>query len=345
MSRRLTRFPFALVAALALPASIALPSVAHAEPSLSDRETARSLMDDGDAKRDKNDLKGALKSYEAADAIMHVPTTGLEVAKTQVQLGLLLESRETMGRVLRTLPRPGEPPAFATARKQVEQLNAEVGSRIPSVIVQVANGEPGQPVVIVFDGEVVPPAAAQAPRKVNPGKHNVQVRSGSLDKSEDIAVAERETKTVTVDLKPAAVATTTPPPPEDTTPGKSPLPKILIFGGFGLGLVGVTIGTITGLSSISKVDDVKKDCVGNACPPGREDDLDSARSLGTVSTIAFIAGGIGIGAGVVGLVLLGKQNDEKASPATALGKPRPPGSAFTFRPELGPTWVGARGTF
>lgn len=347
MSRRLTRFPFALVAALALPAILALPSVAHAEPSLSDRETARSLMDDGDAKRDKNDLKGALKSYEAADAIMHVPTTGLEVAKTQVQLGLLLEARETMGRVLRTLPKPGEPPAFATARKQVEQLNTEVGARIPSVIVQIANAEPGQPVVVVFDGEVVPPAAASAPRKVNPGKHVVQARSGSLDKSEEIVVAEKETKTVTIDLKAASVATTAQPPPEDTTPGKSPLPKILVFGGFGLGVVGVAIGTITGLSSISKVDDVKKDCNGNSCPPSREDDLDSARSLGTVSTIAFIAGGIGIGAGVLGLVLLGKQNNEPP-PAAArhrANEPRTPASAFTFRPELGPTWVGAHGTF
>src|SRR5215204_2395138 len=35
---------------------------AFADPSLADRETARSLMDEGDKKRDANDWKAALKS-------------------------------------------------------------------------------------------------------------------------------------------------------------------------------------------------------------------------------------------------------------------------------------------
>lgn len=326
-------------------------SPAWADPSLSDRETARSLMDDGDAKRDKNDFKGALKSYEAADAIMHVPTTGLEVARMQDKLGLLLEARETLGRVLRTPPKPSDPPAFTTARKQVEQYNAEIGTRIPSVTVQVANGEPGQPVAVIFDGETIPPAAAQAPRKVNPGKHTVQARSGALDKTEEITVAEKESKTVTIDLKPAAVATTAEPLPAEPSNARSPLPKILIFGGFGLGAVGLAVGTITGLSSISKVDEVKKDCVGDVCPPSRQEDIDSARSLGTISTIAFIAGGVGIGAGIVGLVLQSKQNSEAAAaPAASRTRvfPRdhaPARTAFTFQPDIGPTWLGAHGTF
>src|SRR5438067_1428679 len=123
---------------------------ALAEPSLSDKETARSLMDDGDAKRDKGDFKSALKSYEAADAIMHVPTTGLEVARAQAQLGLLLEARETLGRVIRLPPKPGEPPPFVAARKTAESLSAEIAARIPSVTVLLTNGEVGQAPVITF---------------------------------------------------------------------------------------------------------------------------------------------------------------------------------------------------
>src|SRR5262249_44553309 len=53
-------------------------------PSAADRETARKLLDDGDAAFEKKDYDGALKAYAAAHAIMHVPTTGIEVAKAQV---------------------------------------------------------------------------------------------------------------------------------------------------------------------------------------------------------------------------------------------------------------------
>jgi hypothetical protein len=314
---------------------------ASADPSLSDRETARSLMDDGDAKRDKNDFKAALKSYEAADAIMHVPTTGLEVARAQAQLGLLLEARETLGRVNRLLPKPGEPTPFAAARKTAEALTAELGARIPSVTVLVTNAEPGQTTVVVFDGEIVPPAASAAPRKVNPGRHSVVARSGSLEKKQDFDVAERESKTVTFDLKPAVVGV--PPKPEEpvVTSSSSSLPKILIFGGFGLGLVGIGVGSVTGLMSISQVSDLKQGCPNNVCRLTSQSDIDSAKSLGTISTIAFIAGGVGVGAGIVGLVLQSKQSTtEEAPPPGASAK-----ASLTVRPDVGPTWLGVHGSF
>lgn len=328
---------------------------ASADPSLSDRETARSLMDDGDAKRDKNDFKAALKSYEAADAIMHVPTTGLEVARAQAQLGLLLEARETLGRVNRLPPKPGEPAPFTAARKTAESLTAEIGARIPSVTVVVTNPEPGQATVVVFDGEIVPPAASAAPRKVNPGRHTIVARSGALEKKQDIDVAEREAKTVTIDLKPSKGGAATPPTPGGdetlaTSSTPSSLPKILIFGGFGLGIVGVGVGSVTGLMSISKVSDVKQGCPNNVCPTTSQGDIDSAKSLGTISTIAFIAGGLGIGAGIIGLVLQSKQSSTESAPpaGTSASSGSSASSAkttLTLRPDVGPTWLGMHGSF
>jgi hypothetical protein len=329
---------------------VTLATTAAADPSLSDRETARSLMDDGDAKRDKNDFKAALKSYEAADAIMHVPTTGLEVARAQAQLGLLLEARETLGRVNRLPPRPGEPAPFTAARKTAETLTAEIGARIPSVTVLVTNPEAGQPTVVVFDGEIVPPAAASAPRKVNPGRHSVVARSGSLEKKQDIDVTEREAKTVTIDLKPSKAAGPVPPPPggdetvSTTSSSPSSLPKILIFGGFGLGIVGVGVGSVTGLMSISKVSDVKQGCPNNVCPTTSQGDIDSAKSLGTISTIAFIAGGVGVGAGIVGLVLQSKQSATESAPAPGTSASSAK-TTLTVWPDLGPTWLGMHGSF
>src|SRR5690349_18414785 len=92
----------AIAAALVLASTLAA-SRAHAEPpapSATEKETARGLMADARAKRDRGDARGALESFQAADAIMHVPTTGFEVARTQASLGLLVEARDTLHRVL-----------------------------------------------------------------------------------------------------------------------------------------------------------------------------------------------------------------------------------------------------
>jgi hypothetical protein len=93
--------------------------------------------------------------------------------------------------------------------------------------------------------------------------------------------------------------------------------------------------------SISQVADVKNDCENNVCKPARAGDIDTAKSLGTISTIAFIAGGVGVGAGIIGVVLQSKQSSTESA--------QPPGTSaratFTVRPDVGPTWLGMHGTF
>lgn len=287
-------------------------------------------MEDGDGKRDKGDLKGALKAYEAADAIMKVPTTGFEVAKAQSALGQLIEARETALRVTRIPPKPGEPPPFTTARKNADALSNELGARIPSVQISVVNAEPGATPSVTIDNDNIPAAALAAPRKVNPGPHVVVVKAGSAEKREEFSIAERENKTVTVDLKPAPVATTT----TDSGSSKGGTGKVLMIGGFALGAIGIGVGSVTGLMSISKTDELKPECPNNNCPPNRADDVDSAQSLGNISTVMFIVGAVGIGVGVVGLVMSNKGKDATA----AIAKP-------TVRPILGGTYYGLGGTF
>src|SRR5271169_6333782 len=82
-------------------ASILGTTSARAEPSAADRETARTLMQQGRELRAKGDLKEALKRFQAADEIMHVPSTGLEVAKSQVAIGELVEARDTIAAIRR----------------------------------------------------------------------------------------------------------------------------------------------------------------------------------------------------------------------------------------------------
>lgn len=322
------------LAVLASSFVIATASPAFAEPSAADKETARSLMEDGDTKRDKGDLKGALKSYEAADAIMKVPTTGLEVAKAQAALGLLIEARDTLQRVVRIPAKPGEPAPFTAARKNAETLSNELAGRIPAVTINLTNVAPDTTPTVLIDDETIPAAVIGVPRKVNPGSHVIVVKANGGEKREELSIAEKETKTITIDLADLAGATAQVPetPPEASSSGGG-AGKALMYAGFSLGVVGIGVGAVTGLMSISQTNELKDQCPNNVCPRDRQGDIDSAQSLGNISTIAFIAGGVGIGVGVVGLLMSGKDTKETGST-----KPR-------VDPVVSGNYVGLRGTF
>src|SRR5262249_1001249 len=94
-SRRFFRIaslnPWIVAGAVAL-TRLAHVSPAYAEPSAADRETARSLMNEGDAKFDAKNYAQALKAYQGAHAIMGLPSTGYAVARTQAALGQLVEA-------------------------------------------------------------------------------------------------------------------------------------------------------------------------------------------------------------------------------------------------------------
>src|SRR4051812_23193868 len=87
------RSPGALLLTLALSGLVPRPALAQ---SSADKAAARQFVIDGREKRDKGDYQGALQNFKAAHDIMHVPTTGLDLAKTQVLLNHLLEGQEAL---------------------------------------------------------------------------------------------------------------------------------------------------------------------------------------------------------------------------------------------------------
>jgi hypothetical protein len=305
-----------------------LSSQALAEPTQQEKEQARTFMEDGDKKRDNGDLPGALEKYKAADAIMNVPTTALEVARAQASLFQLVEARDTLTRIAKTPPKKDEPPPFTQARKTAEQMAIEIGARIPTLQINVTGGDSPQ---VTIDGEAVPVAALAQPRKMNPGKHLILAHSGANEKKEEVNLSERETRTVSLDFGGGGGGSG-----DVVVNGSSgsALPKVLIFGGFGLAIVGVGVGTVTGLMSISKTNELKDQCPNGLCASDKQGDIDSAKGLGNISTIAFIAGGVGVAAGVVGLVLSGGSKKEE-----------PPPAAARVRPVLGPGYGGLAGVF
>src|SRR5262245_48638273 len=126
-----------LVGAGVLAISILGATRAAAEPTAAEKETARSLMTDGRDARERGDFRAALKRFEAVDTIMHVPTIGLELARTQVALGQLVEARETVRRIARLPEDPSDPAPFREARVQVDKLDEELQRRIGAIRFEV----------------------------------------------------------------------------------------------------------------------------------------------------------------------------------------------------------------
>jgi len=313
---------------------------AFAEPTAAEKETARALMKDGRTKRESGDHKGALESFTAADNIMRVPTTGLEVGREQQELGLLVEARDTFLRVSRIPEQPGEPGPFKEARTQAAELATSLESRIPSLKIVLVGVSAGVAVTLTLDGTNVPPAMVNVPRKLNPGAHRVIAVGKGVKRTVDVEVKEGETKEITVDLagagtdepEPAAPAPSGPKKPEAPPPaGTSPL----VYVGFGVAGVGLVVGSVTGLLAMSKTNTAKEQCEGTRCPPATHDDLAGARTMSTVSTVSFIAAAVGAGVGIYGLFGSGTAEP----PKTAIGPIR------QLQPTVGLGTLGFSGAF
>src|SRR4030095_7079759 len=117
---------------------------------------ARASMAEGRALRSQHNFEGALRSFNVADRIMHVPTTGLEVARTLEAMGRLVEARTTLGRVMTIPVSPTDPAPFQEAVSAATVLYEEIDQRIPLVTFVVrAGGSQAAPMVWV-DGQLVP---------------------------------------------------------------------------------------------------------------------------------------------------------------------------------------------
>jgi len=325
--------------------SFLLSGVAHAEPTAADKDAARALMLSGIERRDKGDLKAALKDFQAADGIMHVPSTGIEVAKTLAALGQLIEARDAAQGVVRLPSSGGEPQPFVDARRKARALSEEIEGKLPSLLLQVTNTPGGaQPSAVFLDDRLVNLSIVSSPHKVNPGHYSVRVQAGEATGRAEADVRERETKTVTVDFGASNKAVATPAPevvtdkePEkvDEAPAEPKSDntlKYVGYAGLGVGAVGLVVGTITGVMVLSNRKDLDAMCPNGRCPKGEPTEkLEGTQSLSTLSTVAFIVGAIGVGVGITSLIL---------------HKPKPtPTSSARVTPFLGPGSVGVRGVF
>jgi hypothetical protein len=202
------------------------------------------------------------------------------------------------------------------------------------------------------DGVALGAASLGVPLPVNPGAHAVVVHAkGFEDTTANVTIAEGEQKKV--DLKLGAKKAIVPGPiatgPDGSrTPGgeggggESRGLSPLVYVGFAVAAVGIGVGSVTGILTLGKGSDAKTACPGGACrDQASADDAQSGKTLGTISTIAFIAGGAGAAVGIYGLLFA----KPKPSTASARASASASGLGSSIDVMVGPMGGGVRGTF
>jgi hypothetical protein len=219
-----TRFFLPLLVAFAV---TSWPSPVRAQVGDAERAAARDLFKQGDQLQRAGNFTDALDRFQRAQQVIQAPTNVLRIAECQAALGKLVESAESYRSVVRWPLAPGAPAAFQSAIDQAKGELAQIEPRVPKMLVQVTpSGVANESLVI--DGTAVPGALVGEPIPLDPGEHKVLVTApGYSSPEQSVALRERETKTLGVELHAAAGAL---PPPPPVTSGTAPPPPPPAYG-------------------------------------------------------------------------------------------------------------------
>jgi hypothetical protein len=298
----------------------ALGLSAHASQAAGTEEdvaTARRLAQEAQAALDAKDYLTAVDKFRRAEALYHAPSILVGLGRAYVGLGKFVRARESYNKVLREQLPKDAPEAFVQAVKAAKTEIAPLEDKIAWVTIAVTGtAEP----VVKLDGDEVPVAALGVKRAVDPGDHLVTAGAEGFTSDEQrfsVQSGASADVALTLTAQPGAGTAPAPGPAAGADSADTGDTQRLVgFVGIGVGAAGLVVGAITGGLAMGKHSALVDACPNAACPPAEQDNLDSYRTLGLVSTIGFIAGGVLAAAGVV-VVLTAPSSSEEPAPTVS----------------------------
>jgi hypothetical protein len=285
------------------------------------RAAARSQADRGYELFEAGNYVEAAQAFRLAEVIFHAPTLVFAIGRAESKAGHLLEARASFQRVIAEKIAPSAPPEYLGAQESARAELALVEARIPHLTITVS-GAAGRAVVVRLDDAVVARAALEQPIEIDPGAHRVavDVDGGPVEKRA-VTVAEGAREAVSVELPPPASKNARAPVASLVASKRRDLlvPAVISLG---VGAAGIGVGAALGAITLSKTSAIRAHCAGDVCPRDQQSAADGARTTATISTVAFIAGGVFAATGVTLLVLRPKA--QKPSIGLSIG----PGSVL-----------------
>jgi hypothetical protein len=282
---------------------------AAADPSTSER--AERLYTEGKALAAAGDLAHACPMFEESQRLEPAIGTQYNLADCYERTGRRATALALFREVVRIAQMSGKQERQRAAEQRAEALEGTVAR------LRVASGSPPERRTTIDGNDVAADALARG-LPVDPGEHVVRIDApGFISAEKRVMVGGDPSALLSVSV-PALDAASAPP-----TSVPAPEPPVLRPVGLviaGVGVVGLGIGAVFGLQAVKKKGDAG--CNGVDCRQAGASakTLRDAQAEGTISTVAFIAGGV-LAAGGLTLFLVAPRRASSApsvAPAVSL---------------------------
>lgn len=291
------------------------------------------------ALRDK-DYATAADRFSRAMAIVKAPTLLRDLARAQVGLGKLVDAHESYSQIIREGVAADAPAPWVKAVADAKEEIGPITPRLPWMTITVTG--PAHPKVTI-DGAPIAEASLGVKRPADPGRHEIRaMANGYYTAKKTVTLKEGESVKIAFELEDAP-PDAAPKDEEETghvsvaTVVDPPWRKPVTLGALALGGAGIVVGSVAGILTMTKRNQLATDCPDSRCT--KKGQVDSYYTLGTVSTIGFVAGGVFAGAGVV--LLLVKPQSLVQQPESD----KPTRTGLTWSPFVSLGGAGVEGTF
>lgn len=302
--------------------AVSCSTLAHAEPSATDKAAAEVLYDEGKAMMAEGKLEAACQKLAESQRLDAGVGTLLYLAECHERRGKTASAWATWREASSLAASSGQSQREKIARERAQKLE----SRLTRLKVEVPGASLVEGLIITRGGEPVPRTLWGSALPVDPGELLVVARApGRVEWSLSLNAAEAGTLVVKIPtLAPEPVvppgprpptsaapltdaapptsvaphATSAPPPPPTARPPEpSPNRRAASVALLGVGALGVVAGSYFGIKTFSTWSEARSRCQGEVCGEGANSLSKDAATDGKISTVSFAIGLLGAGAG------------------------------------------------
>jgi hypothetical protein len=286
------------------------------------KERARTLATEGYDLLLSGETERAISLFLEAEKLYHAPTLVLLLAEAHEKLGKIIEARAFYKAVVdEELPKSA-PFEFVEAKASAQRGLDALEGRFGTLQVLVPGAGPDD-VTVTIDGKRMTPFDGRYP--LNPGMHKVTVTGGGgAQVTQTVVVRAGSSQELAVPFK--AI--------NPYGSGSLFAPAAVTFG---LGVVGLGAGVITGVMAANKMSEASARCGTEPCISGEESR--SAAGLITASVVSSTLGGAGLATSAV-LLFMGRRGSSTDEITVGDGDGK-----VTARAAVGPGGVFVTGTF